>query len=80
MMPLYSWLVPGMKPGTSTKVTTGILKASQKATNRAAFWLAGIGYFWLYLDKNNDALHDKMSETKVILMPKGHKPFEKKTT
>ena len=45
-----------------------------------AFWLAGIGYFWLYLDKNNDALHDKLSETKVILMPKGHKPFEKKTT
>jgi hypothetical protein len=44
-----------------------------------AFWLAGIGYFWLYLDKNNDALHDKLSETKVILMPKGHKPFEKKT-
>jgi hypothetical protein len=28
--------VPGMKPGTSTKVTTGMLKASQKRTKRAA--------------------------------------------
>jgi len=26
----------GMKPGTSTKVTTGMLKASQKRTKRAA--------------------------------------------
>ncbi|MNY36350.1 hypothetical protein D3C86_1708330 [compost metagenome] len=36
MMPPYSWLVPGMKPGTSTKVSTGILNASQKRTKRAA--------------------------------------------
>ena len=35
MMPPYSWAVPGMKPGTSTKVTIGMLKASQKRTNRA---------------------------------------------
>ena len=28
--------VPGMKPGTSTKVTIGMLKASQKRTKRAA--------------------------------------------
>ena len=39
MMPPYSWLVPGMKPGTSTKVTTGMLKASQKRTKRAALML-----------------------------------------
>jgi hypothetical protein len=36
MMPPYSCEVPGMKPGTSTKVMTGILKASQKRTKRAA--------------------------------------------
>ncbi|MCY1186417.1 hypothetical protein D9M73_272890 [compost metagenome] len=36
MMPPYSCEVPGMKPGTSTKVITGILKASQKRTKRAA--------------------------------------------
>ena len=36
MMPPYSCAVPGMKPGTSTKVTIGMLKASQKRTKRAA--------------------------------------------
>ena len=30
MTPPYSCAVPGKKPGTSTKVTTGILKQSQK--------------------------------------------------
>jgi uncharacterized RDD family membrane protein YckC len=45
-----------------------------------AFWLAGLGYLWLYFDKNNDALHDKLSATKVVLMPKGYKPFEKSAT
>src|SRR5437762_1720978 len=37
MMPACSWAVPGRKPGTSTNVTSGMLKASQKRTNRAAF-------------------------------------------
>src|ERR1700710_182418 len=39
MVPAYSWAVPGMKPGTSTNVTTGMLKASQKRTKRAALML-----------------------------------------
>ena len=38
MIPPYSWAVPGRKPGTSTKVITGMLKASQKRTKRAAFF------------------------------------------
>ncbi len=37
MMPSHSWSVPGRKPGTSTKVSTGTLKASQVRTKRAAF-------------------------------------------
>ncbi len=37
MMPPYSWSVPGKKPGTSTNVTSGMLKQSQKRTKRAAF-------------------------------------------
>ena len=36
-MPLYSWSVPGRKPGTSTSMTIGMLKQSQVRTNRAAF-------------------------------------------
>ena len=39
MMPPYSCAVPGMKPGTSTKVNTGMLNASQKRTKRAALML-----------------------------------------
>ena len=37
MMPPYSWSVPGRKPGTSTKVSTGMLFASHRRTKRAAF-------------------------------------------
>jgi hypothetical protein len=37
MMPFHSWSVPGRKPGTSTKVRIGTLKASHVRTNRAAF-------------------------------------------
>ena len=36
-MPPYSWSTPGRKPGTSTKVMSGMLKASQVRTKRAAF-------------------------------------------
>ncbi len=35
MMPPNSCCVPGRKPGTSSKVTSGMLKQSQKRTNRA---------------------------------------------
>ena len=34
MIPPHSWLVPGKKPGTSTKLTIGILNASQKRIKR----------------------------------------------
>ena len=37
MIPPCSCAVPGMKPGTSMKVTRGMLKASQNLTNLAAF-------------------------------------------
>src|SRR5215203_397812 len=38
-MPPHSWSVPGRKPGTSTNVRSGMLKASQKRTNLAPFTL-----------------------------------------
>ena len=40
MTPPYSWVVPGRKPGTSTRVTIGMLNASQKRMKRAALRLA----------------------------------------
>src|SRR3954462_15610998 len=36
MMPPCSWLTPGRNPGTSSSVTMGMLKQSQKRTKRAA--------------------------------------------
>ena len=33
----FTWSVPGRKPGTSTKVRIGMLNASKKRTNRAAY-------------------------------------------
>jgi uncharacterized RDD family membrane protein YckC len=41
-----------------------------------SFFLLGIGFLWIYVDKNGDAIHDKLSSTKVVIVPKSHKPFE----
>ena len=35
-----------------------------------AFFMLGLGYLWLYLDANGDAIHDKLSNSKVVLLPK----------
>jgi hypothetical protein len=37
MIPPHSCAVPGRKPGTSTKVTSGMLNASHVRTKRPAF-------------------------------------------
>ena len=42
MTPPYSWSVPGRKPGQSTKVTSGMLKASQVRMKRAILSLASM--------------------------------------
>lgn len=35
-----------------------------------AFLLLGLGYLWLYLDARGDAAHDRLSGTRVVLLPK----------
>ena len=40
-----------------------------------AFWLGGLGYLWLYVDKDHDAVHEKLSATKTVLLPKDARPF-----
>ncbi len=40
-----------------------------------AFFLFGLGYLCLYLDGDRDAAHDKLSGSKVVLLPKSHRPF-----
>lgn len=40
-----------------------------------AFWLLGLGYLYMYLDADGDALHEKLSASKTVLMPKHSRPF-----
>lgn len=40
-----------------------------------AFFCLGLGYWWLYVDPKGDALHDKFSGTRVIVLPKSARPF-----
>lgn len=40
-----------------------------------AFWLGGLGYLWMYIDKQGDAIHEKLSDTKTVLLPKHTRPF-----
>lgn len=41
-----------------------------------AFFLFGLGYLWMYMDRDRDAVHDKLSHSKVSLLPKEHRPFD----
>ncbi len=40
-----------------------------------AFWLFGLGYLYRYLDADGDALHEKLSASKTVLLPKHSRPF-----
>lgn len=40
-----------------------------------AFWLGGLGYLWLYIDRAGDAIHEKLSGSKTVLLPKHARPF-----
>ena len=35
-----------------------------------AFFLFGLGYLWMFFDPNGDAAHDRLSGTRVILLPR----------
>jgi uncharacterized RDD family membrane protein YckC len=40
-----------------------------------AFFMFGIGFLWIYVDKDKGTLHGRLSNTKVVLVPKSHRPF-----
>lgn len=40
-----------------------------------SFFCFGLGYLWLYIDKNGAAAHDRLSNTKVVLIPKKFRPL-----
>ena len=41
-----------------------------------AFFLLGLGYLSIYLNSNGDAAHDRVSRSKVVVLPKSHRPFD----
>lgn len=40
-----------------------------------SFLFLGLGYLWLFVDRDGDALHDRLSGTRVVLVPKSERPF-----
>ena len=40
-----------------------------------AFWLLGLGYLWKFIDPHGDALHERLSGSKTVLLPKNARPF-----
>lgn len=44
--------------------------ALRALTGGFALALAGIGYWWAWVDKNRDCLHDRVSQTRVVVLPK----------
>jgi uncharacterized RDD family membrane protein YckC len=40
-----------------------------------SFFCFGIGYLWHYLDKHGNTIHDILSGTQVIVVPKGQRGF-----
>ena len=40
-----------------------------------AFFMLGLGYLWIFFDDQGDAVHDKLSYSKVIVLPKSYSPF-----
>jgi len=41
-----------------------------------SFFFLGVGYLWIYIDPDGNALHDRYSGSRVVLLPKSHVPFK----
>lgn len=60
-------------------VTGELISPAQALTRWLTAWpgfiILFIGYGWIKFDPSGDALHDKVSGTRVVLLPKSHRPF-----
>ena len=82
---IWFWMRTGQTLGMiawrikAVRVDGGLMNLQQGALRFVLAWPAffclGIGYLWLYIDRNGDALHDKLSGTRVIVLPKSASPF-----
>ena len=44
-----------------------------------SLFLLGLGYLWCYIDRNGNSLHDRLTGTRVILLPKSAETKRVKT-
>ncbi len=70
---MVSWRLKVLS--TDNKLLTAPQAALRFFLAWPAFFALGAGYLWLYVDKNKDAAHDRLSKSKVVLVPKSHRPF-----
>lgn len=52
-----------------------LLRSAQRAAwGLLSFWFLGIGYWYRFIDPEQRCLHDKLSQTRVIVTPKKASP------
>ena len=56
--------------GNKPKLKSVIIRACFGPVSLAA---GGLGYFWMWLDSNNQCLHDRLSGTQIVVTPKPQK-------
>lgn len=76
---LYFWRRGGQTLGMMSWKIKVVSKAGRPVTIQQgfirflyawpAFFLFGLGYFWLYFDPEKDTLHDKLSQTYIAFVP-----------
>ena len=53
--------------GTSLRWSDALLRLAGASVSLLAF---GLGYFWIWIDRDRLAWHDRWSHTRVIVLPK----------
>lgn len=53
--------------GQNLNWKTALIRISSASLSLAAF---GLGYLWSIVDKNNHCLHDHISQTRIVVIPK----------
>ena len=70
---MIAWRLPTQRPDGS------LLTLPQSALRFVLAWpnffILGIGFFWLLVNRQRGTLHDRMSNTRVVLVPRSYRPF-----
>jgi len=74
---VFSWVIRGQTVGmmawkfkiqtTDNKKLSYTIASKRLVFSWFSFAFFGLGYFYQFIDKENDALHDKISKTKLLM-------------